>query len=194
MRILLIEDHAMFRRGLGMLLGEAHPGAQLIETESVEQAMALEISSPELILLDFKLPGVCGLEGIFPLKRRWPQAVVVMLTGLDTPEAMAEALACGAAGFVSKAASPDLMLNLIADAMRRGGSPVVETSPVHENLTRRQHEVLSLMCQGLSNKLVARQLDLSENTVRRHVQDILQHFQVESRAEAVVAAQRRGRI
>ncbi len=192
LRILLIDDHALFRRGLHMLIGEANPGAEINEAESVEQAMVLEIPPPELVMLDFKLPGVCGLEGIVPLKRRWPHAIVVMLTGLDTPEAMGEALACGAAGFVSKAASPDLMLSLITDALARGGAPIEESLSAHETLTPRQHDVLILMGQGMSNKLIARQLELSENTVRRHVQDILQYFQVESRSEVIVSARRRG--
>lgn len=194
MRILLVDDHAMLRHGLRMLLGEANLGAHVTEAESIEQAMALEVPLPDLILLDLKLPGISGLEGIPLLKRRWPQAIVVMLSALDTPEAMTEALASGAAGYVSKAASPDLMLALIANAMERGGPPAADTSPEEEHLTPRQRDILNLLCLGMSNKLIARQLDLSENTVRRHVQDILQYFQVESRSEAVLAAQRRGLV
>lgn len=192
MRILLIDDHALFRCGLRMLLGEMNPGGEINEAESIEQVMVLEIPAPELILLDVKLPGVCGFEGIVPLKRRWPDTTIVMLTALDTPEAMAEALACGAAGFVPKTTSPDLMLGLIVDAMGRGGSSVEAILSAHEQLTRRQHDVLNLICQGMSNKLIARQLELSENTVRRHVQDILEYFRVESRSEAVFTARRRG--
>lgn len=190
MRILLIDDHAIFRRGLRTLLCEAHPGTQIDEAESIEQAMAPDMPTPDLVLLDISLPGTSGLDGIALLKQRWTATTIVILSALATSEASTEALACGARGYVSKTEPSERILERITAAME-GGMPAPRI-PANGQLTPRQREVIGLLSQGLSNKLMARKLNLSENTVRRHVQDILAHFQVDSRAEAVCAARRRG--
>jgi len=113
-----------------------------------------------------------------------------MLSSQSEPETVRLALARGAVGFVSKAETADHIVQAICGALQ--GSTAALSSPtdkgVVRRLTPRQCEVLDLMSQGLSNKLVARRLSLSDNTVRRHVQDILEFFNVGSRAEAVVAA------
>lgn len=191
MSILLIDDHEVFRRGMRMLLCEAHLGAKVTEAESIEQALAMPIPvAPTLALLDIKLPGVSGLEGIPLLKQRWPDMIVVILSALDTPEVFAY----GATEFVSKREPAESILSRIAEAMNRKNLSSPLTVAEHAHLTPRQRDVLALMCQGLSNKLIARQLTLAENTVRRHVQDILEYFQVVSRTEAVNVARRRGLI
>lgn len=186
--VLLIDDHAIFRRGLRMLLREANPESLVTEAESVEQALALDIPPPGLALLDIKLPGMSGLEGIAFLKRRWPAITVVILSALDAPEVFSY----GAAGYISKREHAENLLDRIDEAMGRSPLSAALTAPQNGHLTPRQREVLDLVCQGLSNKLIARQLSLSENTVRRHVQDILEYFQVASRTEAVNVARRRG--
>jgi DNA-binding NarL/FixJ family response regulator len=191
-RILLVDDHAIFRQGLLMVLREAKPDAVISEAGSIEQAMALDIAPPELALLDVKLPGVSGMQGIALIKQRWPTITVVMLSALDAPEAASEAQTNGAAAYVSKAESIDTILAHIDVAMGSGTPTSCCAEPDCGHLTPRQHEVLVLLCQGLSNKLIARQMSLSENTVRRHVQDILEYFHVDSRTEAVFAAQSRG--
>jgi DNA-binding NarL/FixJ family response regulator len=189
--ILLIDDHAIFRHGLRALLTEAMPAARVSEAGSLELALALDIPTPHMTLLDVKLPGASGLDGIAMIRQRWPATRVVMLSGLDAPEATSEAPSSGAVAYVTKGESPERILDKIGKAFRDDR----ETAPPptqNGSLTLRQREVLALLCQGLSNKLIARQLGLSENTVRRHVQDILDHFHVESRSEAVFAARRRG--
>lgn len=190
MRILLIDDHAIFRRGLRMLLCEAHPTTQIDEAESIEQAMAPGRASPDLILLDINLPGTSGLDGITLLKQRWNTTRVVVLSALAAPDAAREALASGAIGYIAKIEPPERVLERVAAAL--DSTMPAPPTPANGQLTPRQREVVDLLCEGLSNKLIARKLNLSENTVRRHVQDILNHFQVDSRAEAVCAARRRG--
>lgn len=167
--------------------------AQVSEAGSLEDALALDIPAPSLALLDIKLPGVGGIDGIALLRQRWSESKVIILSGLDAPEASLEALASGAAAYIAKSESPERILDRIGKALEVGAAQV---SPLPQNghLTQRQREVLDLLCQGLSNKLIARHLALSENTVRRHVQDILDYFHVEGRSEAVFVARRRGLV
>lgn len=193
LRILLVDDHAIFRHGLRALLSDVMPMAQVSEAGSLEDALALDIPAPNLALLDIKLPGVGGIDGIALLRQRWPASKVIILSGLEAPEASIEALASGAAAYIAKSESPERILDRIGKALEVGAAPA-SPPPQNGHLTQRQREVLDLLCQGLSNKLIARHLALSENTVRRHVQDILDYFHVESRSEAVFVARRRGLI
>lgn len=193
-RILLIDDHAMFRSGVRLLLKAAMPSAVVAEAGTLGEALAEDVEVPDVVLLDIKLPDQSGIAGIALLKRKWPAVPVLMLSSLDTPEAVRQALACGAAGFVSKAETPERFVESIGRAIR-GETDAAEHKAhdeVGRRLTPRQREVLELLGQGLSNKLIARRLSLSENTVRRHVQGILEHLGVASRAEAVIAARRLG--
>lgn len=194
-RILLIDDHAMFRAGLRMVLEHGLPGTEFFEAGSLDGTMECAPDNIDVVLLDIHLNGLNGLDGIALINRKWPLVPVLMLSSQDAPEIVELALARGAADFVSKAATPD---NIIAAILRvlRGefsASPAPKSlSPMR--LTTRQLEVLNLLHQGYSNKVIARKLVLSENTVRRHVQDILEFFGVANRSEAVFAAQRRGLI
>lgn len=189
-RILLIDDHAMFRSGLGMVLNSGMSNIAIFEASSLQEGLSKAPEHIDIVLLDIKLNGLNGLEGIALLKRKWPQAPILMLSSQDEPETVRFALARGAAGFVSKAETAEKIVASIQQALRdshSGTSPAPIGAP-HRHLTPRQCEVLDLLHQGLSNKLIARQLSLSENTVRKHVQDILEFFGVASRAEAVFAA------
>lgn len=192
--ILLIDDHEIFRRGLRTLLEEALPGCRVSDTASMEQVADLAFPAPDLVLLDLRLPGLGGLEGIAQIKSRWPGVLVAILTSLDGPEAQSEALARGATAYISKGESSDGILRQLERLLEGSGTPAIQAAPLPGKLTPRQHDVLELLCRGISNKLIARELSLSENTVRRHVQDILEYFQVERRSEAAFAARRRGLV
>ena len=135
-----------------------------------------------------------GLDGIALMKRKWPQTPIVMLASDATQDTMRRALERGAAAFISKAEATGKILAIIKQVLCREAvaAKLVETETLR--LTPRQCEVLNLLHQGLSNKLIARQLALSDFTVRRHARDILEYLQVSSRAEAVFAARNRGLI
>lgn len=195
-RILLIDDHAMFRSGLRMLLATGIPATEIFEAGSLDEAMSGAPENVDIVLLDIKLNGLSGLEGIALLKRKWPQVPVLMLSSQDEPETVRQALARGAAGFVSKAETAEKIIASINGLLRGEFSrpSPADQGTAMRSLTPRQCEVLDLLHQGLSNKLIARQLSLSDNTIRRHVQDILEYFQMSSRAEAVFAARRQGLV
>jgi DNA-binding NarL/FixJ family response regulator len=201
-RILLIDDHALFRCGLRMVLMSGIPELEVAEAASLEEAMRCPMEAPALVLLDIQLHGLNGLEGIALVKRKWPNSAVVILSCDAGPHTVRQALERGAATFVSKADTADKILGVI-DQVRRG-QPVA--SPAHasaqagrdgasrQRLTPRQCEVLDLVCQGLSNKVIGRRLNLSENTVRGHVQAVLASLEVSSRSEAGFAARRLGLV
>jgi DNA-binding NarL/FixJ family response regulator len=199
--ILLIDDHAMFRSGLRMVLNAHMDGAVVFEAGSLNEATQDAPEEIDVILLDINLPGLNGLDGMAFLKRRWPMVPVIILSSQDGPETVRDALARGAVRFISKADTADRIVALLNRVLRGecaapetqpGGGDEASDVPIH--LTPRQCEVLELLCQGMSNKLIARRLTLSENTVRGHVQAILGFLQVASRSEASFAARRRGLV
>ncbi len=199
LEILLIDDHAMFRSGMGMVLRSGMANVAVFEAGSLEEAMLCAITAPAVVLLDIQLQGLNGLECIALLQRKWPQAPIIMLSSDSTPSTVRLALQRGAAAFVSKADTADTMVAVITRVLGQqpGGHPLVggmDGNPERPRLTPRQCEVLDLLCQGLPNKTIGRRLGLTENTVRGHVQALLGLLQVSSRTEASFAARRSGLI
>jgi len=197
-RILLIDDHAMFRSGLNMLLRSSIENMQVLEAGSLDEVLHREMETPDVLLLDIMLHGLNGLEGIALLKRKWPQLPIIMLSSDAAPETVRQALERGASAFVSKSEPADNMLALIKQVLNKtpfaAATPAQTGSdgPAQPRLTPRQAEVLDLLCQGLPNKTIGRRLGLSENTVRVHVQAVLGFLKVSNRSEAAYAARRLG--
>ena len=173
-RILIIDDHDLYRTGLRAALGASMPNTEILEAGSIDEAIRSTPEAPDAIVLDFRLPGLNGAEGIALLKKKWPLAHVLMLSAQNDPETVTLALERGASGFASKADTADNIIAAINRYLRGqftapsagGDKPFLRLSP-------RQREVLDLLCQGLPNKQIAKRLALSENTVRVHVQGIL---------------------
>jgi DNA-binding NarL/FixJ family response regulator len=201
-RLLLIDDHAMFRNGLAALLRMSIASADVSEAASIDEALHGPDTHPDVVLLDIMLKGLNGLVGMDLIKRRWPQAAVVMVSSEATPATIQLALDKGATAFVSKEKSADSILNVVRKLtghtpQSTGMAPATTQATEHTGttpLTPRQFEVLDLLCQGLTNKAIGRKLDLSENTVRWHVQAILGMLKVNSRSEAVFAARSQGLV
>jgi len=192
--ILLIDDHALFRSGLSMVLRSDIANVQVLEAGSLEEAMRNPMNAPNMLLLDIQLQGLNGLDGIALLKRKWTQTPIVMLASDATQDTMRRALERGATAFISKAETTGKILAVIRQVLCRetaAEKPVEKEAP---RLTPRQCEVLDLLCQGLSNKVIGKRLGLSENTVRWHVQALLAFLQVASRSEAAYAARRSGLV
>lgn len=195
-RILLIDDHAMFCSALRMLLAAGIPDIEISGVTSLDAAMQDTQPCVDLVLLDINLKGLNGIEGIALLKRKWPLARIFMLSSQDDPKTVSEAFSRGADGFISKAETAENIITSINQILLGQFSPALpETdSPEQRRLTPRQLEVLNLMHQGLPNKLMASQLSLSEHTVHRHVQAVLDYFGATNRVEALFAARNQGLV
>ena len=207
--VLLVDDHQLFRTGMRLIVQSFAGMGTVLEAGSVMQARALASESVDVIFLDVQMPGLSGLEGLAVLQKSFPAARVIFLSASATAQALAETASQGAKGYLPKSASAED----IEDALRKvlaGGTcfaPAPASSPNlaqantyadgtlksgANSLSVRQKEVLALLAQGLPNKVIARQLNLSENTVRIHAGAVFAHFGVNSRTAAVLAAQQSG--
>lgn len=185
LRLLLVDDHALFRSGIAMVLSTGLTNVQIIEAGALDEALALT-EAPDLVLLDLQLPGLSGLDGMPLMRERWPDARLVVVSAAHPDDVLEAVKALGALAFISKAEKPAHMLELVGQLLGIGLPAAVEPP----SLTPRQLEVLRLLHRGLPNKAIGKQLGLSENTVRGHVQALLSALEVSSRSEAAFRAQR----
>lgn len=206
-RVLIIDDHPLFRKGVADLLG-LEPGLQLVgEAASGEEGVALARSiRPDLILLDLNMRGMDGVETLRVLRGDGaPEAHILMLTVSNAHEDVVRAMRAGADGYLLKDMEPEEILASLRTAMRGGVaiSPELtamlaralrdEAAPVEPEragLTRREREILDLLAAGLSNKLIARELDVAVGTVKVHVKNLLRKLGLKTRLEAAIWASR----
>ena len=211
MKVLIVDDHALIREAMRGVIVELQGDAVVLEAGSSSQAMSLIQQHPDLalVLLDLGLPDRNGLEVLADLHENHPAMSVVMLSAFSDRENVVKALDGGALGFIPKAGSrevlvsalrlilaggvyipPDILVSTPTPAAPAGRPGPVEKrlTPAELGLTERQVDVLALMMQGKSNKLICRALDLAEPTVKNHVSAILKALEVTNRTEAVLAA------
>jgi len=199
-RILACDDHAVFREGLRHAL--AGLDAEFISTASAEEALArvAEPPPPDLVLLDLGLPGLDGWEAFERLRREHPDVPVVIVSSSETVEAMRRALDAGAAGFIPKSATLEVLRAAI-ELVRSGGvyvpsaalgssappAPSRPSAPAGSSeLTPRQVEVLRLLSRGLTNREIAELLGISESTVKTHLRTLFEVLDVSNRTEAAM--------
>lgn len=210
MRVLLVDDHHLFRQGLKFILEDLDETIQFTETGTCEQALELEPAGHiDLILLDFRLPGIEGLEALREIRKCFESAPVVVLSGEDNPRIIRETIDHGAAGFIPKSSTPEVLIAalrlILADGIYlpphalheapASAKPVVSSeapAPPGDQLSGRQREVLLRVVQGKPNKVVARELDISEGTVKAHLSAAFRVLGVRNRTEAVYVAARLG--
>lgn len=198
-RLLLIDDHTLFRTGLRLILSQSNAVREIHEAGSIAEAVERYAGSGiDLILLDQQLPGINGFDGTTLLRRYLPEARILMVSGNVEALSDEERASRGVLGWLPKSADPSEVEQAVLHYLA-GGEGLASSAPpppaaVSGELTARQLQVLQHLCRGLSNKAIAYELGLAENTVRVHVSAILDQLGVKSRTEAVIEAQRRGMV
>jgi DNA-binding NarL/FixJ family response regulator len=203
-KILIVDDHPLILHALQQVLPQLDHRLEMFGARDRTEALTMLARHPDcaLVLLDLTLPGARGLGMLAELRRDRPQLPIVVLSATHDSATVGAAIAAGARGFVAKTASPAALLEAI-NTVLEGGRHVtadVRSSPRTINgvpvdvlgLTQRQSDVLQLLLQGKPNKLICRDLRLSEGTVKVHVSAILRALNVHSRSQAIVELARRG--
>ena len=215
-RVLIVDDHALFRRGLEMVLAE-EPDIELVgeASDGAEAVAKAGEALPDVVLMDIRMPKSSGIEACRAMKEVAPSAKIVMLTISDEEEDLFEAIRAGASGYLLK----DIPYDEVADVVRavHGGQSLINPSMAAKlltefaalakrdgeeraqevpapKLTDREMEVLRLVARGMNNRDIAKELFISENTVKNHVRNILEKLQIHSRMEAVMIAVRENLI
>jgi DNA-binding NarL/FixJ family response regulator len=209
-RVLVVDDHSLFRRGLTLVL-EAEDGIEVVgEGENGEEAIAkAEELAPDVVLMDVRMPRIGGIEATRRIAESQPATKILMLTVSDEEGDLYEAIKAGATGYLLK----EISIEEVADAIRAvvQGQTLISPSMASKlivefanlakrsearqqvpppRLTGRELEVLRLVAQGMSNRDIAEVLSISENTVKNHVRNILEKLHLHSRMEAVMYAVR----
>ena len=198
MKALLVDDHALFREGLALLMRHAFDGIECLQAASIAEALALGAQHPDLalILLDLGLPDTAGLMGLQRLRQALPGPALIVLSADDAAQTVLDSIDAGAQGFIPKTAQPGLMREALAHVLAGGiylpaplgAKPTLTDDDAALGLSDRQLDVLRLLIQGRSNKLIGRELDLSESTVKTHLAAVFRKLGVNSRTQAVVKA------
>lgn len=212
-RVLLVDDHVLFRKGLAALIS-GHPGFTVVGEAGnglEAQAKARE-TMPDVILMDIHMPVCSGLDAVAAIKREMPHVGIVMLTVSEEEDDLFTAIKNGAQGYLLKNVDPADVFTMI-EAVQRGEAgltpammakileefrkPVrgaAQPDAVREELTPRELEVLQLVAHGASNKDIAEALVISENTVKIHLRNILSKLQLQNRLQAATYALREGLV
>jgi two-component system nitrate/nitrite response regulator NarL len=194
MKILLVDDHALFRAGLRMLLTTICPDATTFDAGSVSDAIAIAKANPELelCLLDLSFKNESGLSGLTNIKEAAPQAAVVVVSSADDSATIRACLDGGAMSFIPKSLGPDVLTRALQHVLKgtvylpEQIMNATDGASARPTLTGRQRDVLRCLSRGLPTKLIARELSLSEHTVKEHIASLFQVLGVRNRTEAVI--------
>jgi DNA-binding NarL/FixJ family response regulator len=202
-RIAIADDHPLMRAALQNALATLGPDMRFVEAANHAQTLALVASepAPDLLLMDLHMPGTQGAEGVREVRTRAPHVPLAIVSAEDDPASVRKLLALGVSGFIPKTDSPAVIASAVRLILAGGvyvpPNLVAETSARTANngaaapgLTGRQMDVLRLLARGLPNKAIARELGVSEGTVKVHLLAVFRVLDVRNRTAAVLAAQR----
>lgn len=203
MKILIIDDHTLFREGLSYVLNRLENKATILEANDYAEAFKL-LSNHEaisLVLLDLFMPGKDGFSVLETARQQYPLLPIIVLSASKNISDMQRAMAMGAMGFIAKDSTSELMLNVIKLVLSGGLyippdmlAQQQEKSKVKDpnTLTPRQKQVMAMIAQGLSNKVIAADLGIAEATIKMHVTSIMKSLGVSNRTQAVIAVKELG--
>jgi len=205
LKILVVDDHPLIQQALAHALPELHAPVEVLAAVDREQTLTALARHPDcaLVLLDLTLPGAHGLDLLAQLHRDYPRLPIVVLSATHDRATVGSAMAAGAQGYIAKTSTPAELLDAVRTVLNGrcsitsdfAKSPAPTVGGLHGaalGLTHRQADVLRLLIQGKPNKLICRDLRLSEGTVKVHVSAILKALNVRSRAQAIAELSRRG--
>ena len=210
LRVLIIDDHTLFREGLESLLSRRQIDVVASVGDGNEGIRLVGELEPDIILLDMRMPDINGLAVLSKLKEQGVKMPIAILTTSTDERDLVESLRTGARGYLLKDMEPDSLVIALRDIVDgntvvaptlapvlakvvQGNFPELEESKSpFEHLTPRETEILSLLAEGQSNKVIARNLGISDGTVKLHVKAILRKLNIHSRVEAAVLAVEHG--
>jgi DNA-binding NarL/FixJ family response regulator len=203
---LIVDDHPLFREALRLAIETAYPKSLIQEASSIQAAKdVMSGTSFDLVLLDLSMPGTRGFDGLLEIRTINPKQPIVIVSGLEDPRIIHEAMTYGAAGFISKSVRKPELADAIRDVMNGlvylprgyepprvepGGDKASDLAARLATLTPQQLRVLQMLRQGMLNKQIAYELDVGETTVKAHVSEILRKLNVASRTQAVIEVAR----
>lgn len=203
MNVLLVDDHILFRRGLRHLLSDLDDSIRFLETDGVTNLDTFDPQTIDLVLLDLGLKGTSGLTALRLATEKLNDCNIVVLSSEEEPRLIKACINSGASGFIPKASTPEILVQALKLVIAGGiYLPTDVLYPTHTdepsgekensldtlNITPRQQAALMLAVQGKSNKLIARELDIAEGTVKLHLTAAFRALGVSNRTEAVYAA------
>ena len=208
-KVILIDDHTLFREGLQRLLMRHEIDVVSSVSNGEEGLKAIEAHDPDIVLLDLRMPNISGIEVLKNIKKIKKAMPVVMLTTSDDEKDLIEALRNGAGGYLLKDMEPDDLVVALKDVLKgetivapnlvqilakfhQGDDTEINISNLISTLTPRENELLELLADGQRNKLIAKNLGISDGTVKLHVKSILRKLEIHSRVEAAVIAVEHG--
>ncbi|MFK8068081.1 MAG: response regulator [Gammaproteobacteria bacterium] len=203
MDILIADDHPLYRDALSMLVQQLDDVVNTTTVTCYDDVIEhlRQDNQPNLILVDLHMPGIDAWQGIKTLRGICPDIPVVVISSSESEEDSSKALELGALGFIPKSLDGDSLVNALKLIVENGITiaPIMKRSSIEETstsstLTPRQHEVLQHLARGEANKVIARELDLSEGTVKLHVRAVFTALNVSNRTQAVRAAEKQGLV
>lgn len=216
MKVLIVDDHHLIREGMRPVLERLTPPGsedpvEIFEAENFDAATLVVTKHPDLdlVLLDVRMPGTSGFAGLAQWQKRFPGLPVVMMSGDDDPGLVRSAIEQGALGYIPKSSTSEVILSALRLVLSGGTYLPLEalgrerSTPVPQaefaadvaarlGITPRQADVLALLLAGASNKVICRELNLAESTVKNHVAAVFKALDVTTRVQAVLAASKLG--
>jgi two-component system, NarL family, nitrate/nitrite response regulator NarL len=213
LRILLADDHLLFRKGLAQLL-DSQPDFEVVgeAVNGIEAVAQTQSLKPNLVLMDINMPNSDGLEATRQIKAKAPEVKVVMLTVSEDPDDLRAAIQCGADGYLLKDLSPETlfqqlrgltsgeapisraMTGKLFNQLAQKSQPVAQPTTATGKLSKRESQVLALVASGYSNQEIADELNIAHNTVKNHLRSILSKLEVKNRAQAAAYAVSHGMV